>query len=97
VRDSVDRLPEIMRNVDQSIKDVKAATPKLAPISKSALSLVVDTKKTISNADEILESLQQSWPLRDLIQIPEATLPLGQSTRDSLPYPQSGAGGNKKP
>ncbi|MDA8059629.1 MAG: MlaD family protein [Leptospirillum sp.] len=97
VRDSVDRLPAIMKNVDQSIKDVKAATPKLAPISKSALSLVVDTKKTISNADEILESLQQSWPLRDLIQIPEATLPLGQSTRDSLPYPQSGAGGNKKP
>ncbi len=97
IRDSTDRLPNIMKNVDLSIKDVKAATPKLAPISKSALSLVVDTKKTISNADQILEGLQQSWPLRDLIQTPKASLPLGESTRGALPYPQPSPDKSQKP
>ena len=96
IRESSDSIPGIVQDLKSSMNDIKNATPKLPPITKKTLGLLEDTKKTISTTDNIIEGLQQSWPIRNLISIPPPLPSLGDPSRAPLPYPTTGSSQDKR-
>ncbi|MHB8421842.1 MAG: MlaD family protein [Leptospirales bacterium] len=89
IRQSSKDLPKIVSDLQSSINDIKNATPQLPPISKKALTLLEDTQTTVSNTDNIIEGLRQSWPIRNLISVPPPLPSIGDPSRAPLSYPDS--------
>ncbi len=95
IRESSDQLPKIVSDLKSSIHDIKNATPQLPPISRRALTLLDETQNTVSNTNNIIEGLKQSWPIRSLLSVEPPLPSVGDSARAPLPSPDMHDGGGR--
>ena len=97
IKDATKNMPAMMSDLQSAIRDVKNATPQLPPISQSTLMLIHDTRTTVTNADNIVEGLKQSWPIKNLITVPSQLPQIGDPSRAPLAFPSTSDETGKKP